>query len=241
MTTVKTKIISLEKQLLPTGRSFRASDGSDQEHLLKAMAESHAQLYDDAVAIFSSMIPDNNDFTVDDASDWERRLGMAQSTASLSDRKLAILRKMAAPGRNPAKGHYLHIQQQLQDAGFNVYVRENIFPTYPGVHYTTFDPYALNSLIFTLIQFNEDVGGQIVQFGDFQFNGLLNDIVANSLDNGIDVRFDTGENLRSTFFIGGTPLGTYANVPTVRMSEFRQLILNLKQVQNVAILFINYT
>lgn len=233
---VSNKILRLSKQLLPTGRAFRVKENSNQERLLRALSISEARLFEDLTSILHSLIPDNNDFTTDDATDWERRLGISSSAlVPLADRKLAILRKMASPGRNPARGHYLRIQQELQDAGFNVYVYENNFPTYP-TGYTHYNPYILNGNIRSQYQLGD------AQLGDFELGYYLNNIVARYILNADDIHFDFGDSMASVFYIGAGPgtLGTYATVSAARETEFRQLVLALKQPQNIAVLFINY-
>lgn len=229
-------ILRLSKQLLPTGQAFRAKENSNQERLFKALSLSDAQFNADAVSILYSIIPDNNNFTADDATDWERRLAISSSDlVPLSDRKLAILRKMAAPGINPAKGHYLWIQKQLQDAGFDVYVYENIFPTYPS-GYAHYNPAIWNGNILSQFQQGD------AQQGDFQQGYYLNNIAARYLELSEDIHFDLGGGAESIFFIGAGPntLGVYADVLETRMNEFRQLVMTLKQPQNIAVLFINY-
>jgi len=226
-------ILKITEQLYPTGRAFRMYPDSYRYGLHSALGISEAKAYDDAASILDSLIPDNDKFTVDDASDWERRLEInASSSTSLSDRKKAILRKMAAPGINPAKGHYLYLESQLQAAGFPVYVHENLFPIYPN----TFENQAPNlhygtSNLIDLLHGNQQHGGIESPY--------WNNLVVNSIDQNQDNSFDTG-GLQCTFFIGGASLGSYANVPLSRKTEFRQLILALKQVQAVGLLFINF-
>lgn len=230
------KIVKLSKQLLPTGRAFRMYFDSNLEKLYKALAITEGTAYRAATSVLDAVLPDNERFTADDATDWERRLGLVSNPlVPLDDRMAAILRKMQAPGRNPAKCHYLWIEKQLQDAGFNVYVYENIYPVYPS-GYTTMNPADLNAGILSEVQQGD------FQQGDVQQAYYINHMVVNSINNDDDVKFDVGDSLRSTFFIGAGPNtpGVYANVLASRETEFRQLILNLKQVQNVAILFINY-
>lgn len=201
-------------------------EGSWLEALHQGLAESEAQAYLDAVSILDSMIPDNANFTTDDASDWERRLGMiTNSSTPLEDRKAAILRKMAYPGVNPARSHYLYLERQLQLAGFDVYVHENIPAQSPG---------AVNAAILGHAQYNT------FNYGGFNYGGYVNAIVANQIDAEQDLAFNVGDNQRCTFFIGGQVLGTYANVSASRETEFRQMILKLKPVQNIAYLFITY-
>lgn len=233
---IENKLVKLSRQLLPTGRAFRMYAASNMERLYKAFSRTEAAAYRCVTSILYSILPDNDQFTEDDATDWERRLGLVSNPlVPLVDRKAAILRKMQAPGLNPARGHYLWIQQQLQDAGFDVYVYENIFPVYP-TGYTTVNPADLDPGILSDVQQGD------FQEGDFQQGGYINHMVVNSIENSIDIHFDIGAGLSATFFIGAGPntLGVSANVLATREKEFRQLITNLKQTQNVAILFIDY-
>lgn len=236
MPSISNNILKLSKILLPTGRAFRAGEGSNMEKELRALAVSETQLYNDSVSTFNSMLPDNDYFTEEDATAWEVRLGMVTDPASpLADRKLAILRKMAAPGLNPAKGHYLFIEGQLQAAGFDVYVHENLFVTYPTgvvVNNNPADYYGTTNL--------KKPRHGMFRHGQIRHGAYWNNLVVNSITQEGDMGFNLGGSLASTFFIGGETLGTYANVLATRETEFRQLILTLKQVQAVGLLFINY-
>lgn len=230
----KDKILSLTKQLYPTGRAFRMFFGSELSKLHDGLAVSEAKAYDDAMSILDSALPDNDNFTADDATDWERRLGLiTNDLVPLADRKLAIIRKMNHPGTIPARQHYLYIEGQLQAAGFNVYVYENIFPGYPS-GYVTKTPEEVSGGPGIVIQHGD------IQHGDAQHGGYFFEKVVNSIDVDLDIVFNVGPDLRNTFFIGGSPLGTYANVDVNRKDEFRQLILKLKPAHLVAFLFVNY-
>lgn len=234
MENILDRITKLGKQLLPTGRAFRPSKDSNMEKLILGLAKSKYRADNDATSILYSMIPDNDYFTEDDATDWERRLGLiTNSLTPLADRKLAILRKMAAPGLNPAKAHFLWLQKQLQDAGFNVYVHENIFPAYPS-GYERVNPGSLNPSILS------EVEQGIFEQGGAEQGDFINSIVANSIYNDADLSFNFGQDYGGVFFIGGNPVGSYANVLASREHEFRQLILGLKQAPLSAVLFINY-
>lgn len=228
------QIIQLTKQLLPTGRAWKVPVGGDFEKLIRALAVSEAQFYEDARSILHSLLPDNDNFTEDDATDWEERLGLITNVlVPLAERKLAIKRKLAYPGKNPAKSHFKYIEDQLQKAGFNVYVYENIFPVYP-TGFESVSPVTINPNIFSEFQLNDQ------QLGNLQLGGYINNQVINHISEDVDLQFDVGNNFRCSFFISADPLGTYADVPLARKDEFRQMILRLKQVQNVAYLFINY-
>lgn len=231
----KEKIVSLTKQLYPTGRAFKMPKFGYLDKLHNALAESENQAYSDAVSILNSMLPDNDGFTADDATDWERRLGLiTNESVSLADRKLAIIRKINHPGTIPARQNYLYLQGQLQAAGFDVYVYENRFPD-GGGGYETYNPLTVSGGAGSFAYQHGDL-----QHGDFQHGAAFQNICVNHIDEAEDWLFNIGSNLKSTFFIGGTPIGTFANIDANRKREFRQLILKIKPVQTVAYLFVNY-
>lgn len=161
--TVTETILFLTKRLFPTGRAFRIPHSSWSEKMHKGLIESEARAYNDAISTLDSAIPDNGNFTEEDATDWERRLGLITNTmVPLEDRKLAILRKINHPGTIKARQHYLYLQGQLRAAGFDVYVYENRFPDGSGGYITK-----------TPIQVYVDLAGEhgqlgANQLGDFQ-------------------------------------------------------------------------
>lgn len=230
-------IKALTRQLYPTGRAFKMPYDGDLQKLHDGLAISENQALTDAKAILNSILPDNTSFTSDDATDWERRLGLVSNTATpLADRKLAILRKINHPGTIPARQHYLYLEGQLQAAGFDLYVHENRFDLYP-------DTYEIRTALFV----SSGSGLIQIQMGDHQHGDRQHGdnydptkMVINSIDEDVDALFDLGDNLRSTFFIGGATVGDFVNVDEERKIELRQLILRIKPVQTVAYLFINY-
>lgn len=250
---VKEKIQYITRLLYPTGRAWNMPRGGNFEKLHSGLAESETRAYNDANAILSSILPDNPQFTVDDAEDWERRLGMITNPlVSLADRKAAIIRKMNHPGDIPARQSWDFLQQSLQLAGFDVYVHENI----------------PEQSIFSILQPFTGTGQQgLGQQGDFQqgdvisfFPGLFQQVqqgpiyqgfyqqggwvftnkIANHISEPLDAYFSEGANFRSVFYIGGPNLGDFANVPAARKDEFRQTVLRIKPVQSIAHLLINY-
>lgn len=222
------KLLRLAKILYPTGRAFKMADNSFFEKLTKAFAKSEESFYNDAQYLFWAILPDNPNFTAIDCDDWEHRLGLQNNPlASLADRMAAIKRKLNAPGINPAKGHYLNLERELNLAGFNVKVYENIPPVSP----TT----ASWSSITTPTQY-----GNAKQYGSNQYGVNFTNKLVNRIDENGDLFFNLGASYNCVFFIGGATAGTAANVPLVRKNEFRELILKLKQVQTVCLLYINY-
>lgn len=127
---IGSKILQLTKSLYPTGRAFKMPKSSFFEMLHQSLALSEERAYNDAHSILDSIIPDNDGFTIDDTTDWERRLGLITNPATLLvDRESAILRKMNHPGSVRPRENWKFIQEQIQLAGFDVWVFENRFFT----------------------------------------------------------------------------------------------------------------
>lgn len=222
---VQEKIIVLSRQLYPKGKAFKMPFNSNLERLHRALALSEERAWNDAVSTLDSTLPDNESFTAEDAAAWERRYGLIiNESVSLTNRRLAIQRKMNHPGRVKARQARGFLEKSLQDAGFNVYVHENI----PEQNPITLSGSSVSN------QFGD------FQFGDAQFGSYFNNIIANYIEEEKDRTFNIGENLRNTFFIGGEVLGGFADVDIERKDEFRELILKVKGVHLTGFLFINY-
>ena len=229
MATLSEILLKLTKRMYSTGLAFLIPASSSIETMHIALNVSEEEAFVAATSgILDTILADNDNFTVDDAADWERRLNiLASPLTSLEDRKLAILRKYATPGLIPARQHFLYQQGQLRAAGFDVYVHENrpvVQVPSDFAFYTGLAP----------VQLGQSQLGQKV-LGQQTIN-----IVANSIDENKDAQFSIGPDFAATYFIGGIVKGNAAVVENDRKDEFRQLILSLKPVQNVAILFINY-
>lgn len=231
---VSDSILALTRQLYPKGRAFKMPADSFFERLHTALIVTEAAAFSGILSILDSALPDNMNFTSDDASDWERRLGLIVSpSVPIAQRKAAIIRKINHPGTIKARQNFKYLEGQLQAAGFNVYVYENRFEY--GGQYDTMNPLTLSGGIGAdPVQYGDG------QYGDFQYGTRYTNLVANHIDQDRDASFGVGDNLRSTFFIGGSPIGSFENVSAARKNEFRQLILRIKPAQTVAFLFINY-
>lgn len=130
----KQLIISLTDKLLPLGRAFRHPKGGISDKMTTAIAEVENEAYSDAVGVLNSILPDNPNFTTEDATTWERRLGLITNiNISLADRMLAIKRKYNHPGTIKARQHYLYMERELRAAGFAVRVTENRYPASPTI------------------------------------------------------------------------------------------------------------
>lgn len=257
---IRDKIVRLIRQLYPKSRIYKLPENTFWFRLEKAEAASKARAYDDALSTLDSILPDNSNFTADDATDWERRLGLISNPSlSLDIRKAAIKRKINHPGTIKARQHYLYVQGQLQSAGFNVWIHENRFADGYGDYVTTppegfidIDGLGeLNEFELDEIELGDatTVFPELFNFAEldtFDLGGSdLNGVeyllkIVNSIDPDSDAFFDVGDNYRSTFFIGGETPGTFADVDSSRETEFRQLVLKLKPTQTVGYLLINY-
>lgn len=238
------KIKKMVIGLYPKGRAFRFWNGSTNERVQKVFANEKANALKTANKILDQILPDNDNFTANDASKWEVRLGLpVNENVPLSDRIDAIKRKYKHPGNIQARQSVDYIQDQLRDAGFDVYVFENVFffsplittpqrsnPTYwYGTEASGISEHA------TTCEHAEDLEHGVVYSGS-----IWPDMVANHIDEDLDNFFNIGTSLGSIFYVGGQNMGDYANVSLERKIEFRQLIMKLKPANTVAVLAINY-
>jgi len=217
----------LARQLYPTGRAWYMNRNGTFENLHKAINRSFVRVVQDSYLTLDSVFPDNDNFSVNDATLWEYRLGLiTNSSLDLATRKQIILRKMAYPGNVKARQHPLFIESQLQLAGFNVWVHENT------------QPYQTPNDILALSLVGTQHGG-ITQHGLGTQHGAGGfEVIANLSTT--NESYSVGSNLWATFFIGGQNLGDYANVPANRLQEFKELVLKLKPAHTVAYTFIIY-
>ena len=263
------KIARLFKRLLPTGRAFNVPAGGVFDAVVRGCAETFEDLYSDARSVFDQLLPDSNNFTVQDAEDWERRLGIVvESGATLAERKTRILRKQAYPANANPSGSYRWLQKQLRDAGFDVYVHENrflydtdfmylggsnawfgyqgaVFGT--GTKYTAVDP----RTYVNLSPLNPTFGNNFI-FGSSYFGNpdAQGELIANHIEAERDLEdynngdFDFTNNSwmwRNTFLIAGQSLPDLAQVPLSQKKTFRQIIMSIKPAQTAGVLLVEYT
>jgi len=159
---------------------------------------------------------------------------------------------MNHPGEIPARQSDDYLQQQLQAAGFNVYVHRNSTDITVGSAIAIAAGIAIcgTAICGTAIcgseysafseWFYEEQCGSAICGTAICGGKYYNNKVVNWIDYVKDIFFNIGDNNRSTFFIGGQVFGTFTNVDVERREEFRQLILRLKPVHSVAYLLIDY-
>lgn len=228
------KIIRLGKSLFPTGRAFRVPSGGVAEKTFNALSELENQAVADSLNVLDVILPDNDNFTAQDATDWEVRLGLITNTSlSLDQRKAAIIRKLNHPGRIPARQNFRYLERELRVAGFDVYVYENRFDD-GGGGLETRSP---GDIVGATGSTQNQLG--MFQLGQFELGTDYYNKVVTSLDDS-DQYFDLGNKLRRTFFISGNPITTFAEVDETRKEEFRELICKIKPAQTGGWLLVNY-
>jgi len=231
-----TKLYELVKMLYPNGRAFAMRFNGVLDRLHRTLAKSLGRAYDDALSIKYAILPDNEYFSEDDATDWERRLGInRRNGVPIEKRKAAILRKISRSGNNKARQHYTYIEQQLRAAGFDCYVYENRFPDGSG-GYITKTPQE----IIGVTAAGAAVHKSTVRHGMRRHGSLYANKVANAIEENIDFNFAIAD-YNYTFFVAGPTVSTFTEIPENRKEEFRQLILTLKPQHSVALLFVNYS
>ena len=95
----------------------------------QAINRSFIRVVEDARLTIEGIFPLSDDFTINDAELWEFRLGLLNTgDLTLTERKEAILRKIAYPKNQKARQSKSFIEAQLQLAGFNVFLYENTRP-----------------------------------------------------------------------------------------------------------------
>jgi hypothetical protein len=188
-----------------------------------------------------AQLPDNPNFTIDDAHDWYRRLGIYDSgSVSLDDMKAAIGQRMSFPLVPLDKQSPAFIQAQLQAAGFDVYVYKNRFSDGAG-GWITKTPYDILGSTTRVAMYG------MAQYGAVQYGQLATSNVTkavNYIEESKDAVFEayltTPQGYRSTFYITGASINTFATVSASRKIEFRQLLLRLKHQEMCAFCFVNY-
>lgn len=244
MSYISDKILSLIKQLFPkNGRAYRIPIGSDIEKLMISFGGNgtnqigtNERLLNDANKILDSLLPDNENFTDgsanpldNDCDFWERKLnlvnwGVTPAPTRLERMAMIDVRRRHSDSLRQSAGY---IQSILQQAGFNVYVYENLSNQSPD------DIIGSLSGASNLAGFN--LGSR--NLGEI-WDGT---IIANYLDEAKDSTFVIPDlNYHGTFFISGNPITTFANVPAIQKKQFRQLLLNLKPANMVGFLFVTY-
>ena len=225
---IVTELTNLVDELYPTGRAFYKPKGGTFDLLHDAINLSFLRFVNEYNNLIDSSIPDNENFTKEDASFLEYKYGLSDRTGTnLETRKAGLRRKIGHPNNIKPRQSKNFIEDQLRLSGFNVRVFENTPP------YKT--PSEVGGTIVDTTQHGEDT-----QHGEGTFHGGVTfEVIANKIDP--DESYGVGDNLWASFFIGGDELGQTAVIPESRRREFRELVLKLKPAHLAAYIFVNFT
>ena len=239
------------------GNNFISSSnlkGSNSAVFL-AKIKSLEEIYQKLFNLLKQRIPDNEIFDNTDILNWERVLGLVQNNSISDDiRKERILSKQT---------YYLEelgqrelIEKRLRENGFDVYVHENRYPNEP----------IETQVGFAECGFAE-CGGYILTDGDYIYKQPepYTEICANYIDSEIDSKLtesETGAECglvecgqfecsndysididsfnQSVFFVSAEIYPNKSNIDISRKDEFRQIILSLKPITDIALLYVNY-
>lgn len=222
---------------LPNGRAWRLyktnNDKNNIYKLFEAIGEIKAICYHKIMGIMSMLIPDNDNFTAEDATKWEDIMALDSNITDLDSRKQIIYQKMSQGGNSRYKLSAKYIEHQLQIAGFNVFIHEN------RVLNTTTNKYEWEDwssyVTTTSYQYGEVEYGDI-EYGQQKTTGVL----ANYVDETKDEQFTIGSNHAYLFIVGGATLGTHASVDSTKKDALRKLILRLKPLNTACIMLVNF-
>lgn len=218
MNITETDILELKKSLLPTGRAFKVPNEGNFEKLLLSKSTEELTTINAALSILESIIPDNDNFTDEDATIWENRIGVIKG-ADLQLRKKAILAKMAFPGTIKNRQNKKYLEYRLQQAGFNCEVWE-------------IQDVGLGEVIclrngLDLSDETELNGSDVSEYIGF---------IANRLYQNEEAEVSFSALLKPTsFYITGSNQGFFSINENSEM-EFRRLVMSIKPLHTVALL-----
>ena len=196
---------------------FRAWNGEIQLAFLKGIAKEFDTQEDAAIDITKI----ENILFGEKLSVWQDVLGLLPQ-GTVEEQQNDILRKLSDVGSLRLED----IQQELQDAGFNVYL-----------HVNGLDP---NGYLGGLPSITYGDDNAYTGFDEAQYGATLdgaNDIVVNHIDKERDEQYKTqiptspAEAWRYAFYIGAETFPNKTNVDAAREDEFRRLILELNLLE----------
>lgn len=265
-----TKKIAGEAEYYVDGSGENYTDGAGNHYI------SHGEINGDFNAAFFEIIcnilkdesqkisnvlyqkfPDNPYFSIDDAANHERVLGIVPSIgATFDERKQVLLARMSNKRDDEFQGTREYLENVLRSSGFDVYVHENRFPSE-----------SVPAQVGTAMCGVDTIGGGVIS--DYPFEAIYPDasydqICVNNIRSeddadffdsvpgtqigiaecGIDTLASDEENdiynlLPYILFIGGAVYPAKADIPSARIRECRDLILKTKETHILTLLYIN--
>jgi len=129
---IRENVRRLIQQLYPTGRAWQGKDDSLRERDVKA--DSISDYIYELETFIATILPDNDMFNNNDATNWERRIGLDYDpeTLTLDERKAEIIRKLSFPGGFKHTLTLDFLEYQLRASSFDIHVYPNLGLTQPA-------------------------------------------------------------------------------------------------------------
>jgi hypothetical protein len=235
----------------------------NRKRLADAKLKAFDDAYGDTIGIQNTILPDNENFTDEDAAKWEQSLLIKNNTDDLEIRKERIVQKLFYPNGVLERSTAEFMQQQLQALGFNVYVIENRF--WNGSEYQVEDPDLISTKDAALGLGNLGQFGLGSELAGIDYTRIIANFINEDLDNEFfntpfvtppvlgtkglgDIalggqtanQLDREIQLQGSLFIGGPSYPSFASVDKDREEEFIQTILKFKPVQTICFAYINF-
>lgn len=212
------KITTLSAQLYPTGRAWWKKKNSIFDKIHQALSLSESRVENDILNLQYDILADSVNMSLTATELWESVFGIT-AKGTISDRLSAIYQRQMYPNNELARQSKSFIQNQLQLAGFDVYLHNsNVSP---------------NSSIYGIFQYGQKKYNETVQSYSLITNEVDETKERPYLISNIGEKF--------IFVIGSEISGEYADVSLERKNEFRELVLRLKPAHSIAVLNINFT
>ena len=247
------------KKSLPSGDAFQGEPNTDSHRYHQATSTVFAQALDDFLSVQNLTIPKvpvDQDFTIQDLMRLENAYGLLiNNSIPVQDRVNSLNQRMKGASGYAGRNSAQWLQDQLFNAGFQVYVLENKFPDGSGGFIPKIPRWETGTIFLADDEYlgNETPVEKEAIMGRNQLSVTSQPKIVNSIYPEEDSAFDLGdledENnplLKTTFFLTGGTGGavgvrgipnydTDAFVPANREIEFRILVLANKPAHTVAL------
>lgn len=248
-------INDITEKLFPTGRAHKVGKVGDDMKL--ALSDSVDRLNYSIDNLLNGVLPDNSQFNIDWVLRHEKMYALsAYDSDTLQDRIDRIIYHLTPFPRDYGILSLESIQNEIDNSGWGgiLYVHENLGGLYPHdvLPPLSFPPQLGDGQLgdYQLGTFKYDVdypqfydffqlGG--FQLGDSQLNNFpqFNNKIGNSL-NKVDDLFVNLSPIENTFYMCGLNLGDIVVLPKSDEIPLRQLLLDIKPLNSVGFLLIEY-
>ena len=247
------------QKLLPKGRAFRLPFENDLYKFHQAQAKEPERICDFYVDVRDSGLPPN--VPSDALDDWETFLGlMANSNLTDTERNERALGKLTAVGGQGPD----YIQDQLQAAGFPIFVYENNPATGAREYITLLGDTGIQMNDFQLGDFTDRInpasltgfllanppiwenekdylGSQLgdtnVEMNDFQLGEFTETLL---IEFEYQIPADSATFIFFWFLAGPGGIFDFVDIPADRQNDFESLVFQLKPAHTWVIAQVNY-